>query len=405
MSKIAVIGQGYVGLPLAVKSAESGHTVIGFDIDADKIANINNGLVNSPEIDKGLVKDLITNGLYVATNNPEYISDCEIIVLAVPTPLDHLGNPDLSFLKSASVLVAKNCSSKTLIINESTSYPGTLRRLILPIFKEYLKNDILFASAPERVDPANPTWNLNNTPRIISGLSQDAIDKSFEFYSSFCQNVQIVETPEIAEAAKLFENTFRMVNIALVNEFALICKKLDIPPHQVLDAAATKPFGFMKFVPGIGVGGHCIPVDPIYLMDAAESAGAESSLIKLSFNMNKAMPRNIIELIKNELGRKLRDRKIQIVGLAYKPNVPDTRESPVINLIEGLKNEGVEVIWHDPVVKKYGSENSSSLRLDIDLGLILTPHSIIDFTPWKNSNVRVLDFSANSKNYGWPKYF
>jgi UDP-N-acetyl-D-glucosamine dehydrogenase len=405
MSKISVIGQGYVGLPLAIKAAESGHSVIGFDLDNEKVDNINEGIIEIPEVDKTLVKSLINKGLYFATNNPKQISNSEIVILAVPTPLDHLGKPDLSFLKSASKLVAKNCSNEALIVNESTSYPGTLRDLIAPIFKKNQKNNLLFASAPERVDPANQTWNIYNTTRVISGLSKEATNKAYDFYTSFCQNVQIVATAEIAEAAKLFENTFRMVNIALVNEFALICKKLDIPPHEVLNAAATKPFGFLKFTPGIGVGGHCIPVDPIYLIDAAESVGADASITKLSFNLNKSMPHNIIKLIENELEGKLDNRKIQIVGIAYKPDVPDIRESPVINLIEGLENKGAKVIWHDPVVKKYGSQKSSSLRLDIDLGLIATPHSIIDFTPWMNSNVRVLDFSANSKNFGWPKYF
>jgi UDP-N-acetyl-D-glucosamine dehydrogenase len=405
MARVTIIGQGYVGLPLAIEAATAGHEVVGLDIDESKVLDLQKGITKIPDVESKVIKNLISKKSYIATSNPNSMADSDIIVLAVPTPLDNSGNPDLSLLIDAAGICAKHCNSTALIISESTSYPGTLRNVIEPIFKKNSRLDNIFASAPERVDPGNPKWNLKNTTRIVAGLTSSATEKAYEFYSTFCNNVKKVSSPEVAEAAKLFENTFRMVNIALVNEFALICKNLNISTHEVLQAAATKPFGFMKFLPSIGVGGHCIPVDPMYLTYSAEKVGAEFALINLAHNLNIAMPKKVSKIIEAELDNNLVNKKIQLAGIAYKPDVSDLRESPALELIQELRKMGATVTWCDPLVGEYKGELSSNLETDIDLGIILAPHSNIDFSIWSRSRVKVLDMSVNSNNYGWDKSF
>ena len=404
MAKVTVVGQGYVGLPLALQVALVGHNVVGFDIDEFKIAQLKLGITQIPDVDSKVINLLLSENKYIPSCDPRLMNDSSVIVLAVPTPLDKKGHPDTSALVEAAHTVLKYCMPGTLIINESTSFPGTLRNLIKPIFEKKSEYNLLFGSAPERVDPGNAIWNLKNTARVVSGLDEIATQKTLDFYSSFCSNIQIVSSPEIAEAAKLFENTFRMVNIALVNELALICKNLKISTHEVLAAASTKPFGFMPFSPGIGVGGHCIPVDPIYLAYAAKLAGANSNLIELAHNLNSSMPKQVSELIKAELDNDLNGKNIQIVGIAYKPDVPDLRESPALELIRILRSEGARVIWCDPVVGEYKGELSSDLEATVDLGVILTPPRDLNFSIWHEANTQVLDISSNSKNYGWPKF-
>ena len=404
MITICVVGQGYVGLPLAIKAASAGYRVLGYDTDATKVLSLSQGLTNLPDIDYKEFKLLLDNGLYIPTIDPKLISTAQIIVIAVPTPLDKKGKPDTSILELAAEIVAKNASPKTLIINESTSYPGTLRNLISPIFVKNSKNIFLFASAPERVDPGNDKWNIKNTCRVIGGLTTEATNKCIKFYKSFCDEVFEVSNPEVAEASKLFENTFRMVNIALANEFAAIADKMEFSAFEAILAAATKPFGFMPFYPSIGVGGHCIPIDPQYLSYVAQLAGVESKLIDVAHEINLSMPHYSSQKIALALKNNLKNKKIQLAGIAYKPNIPDMRESPALDLISNLRRLGAVVSWHDPVVQNYNGEVSSSLTKDIDLGLIVTPHLEIDFSPWRESNLHVLDLSANSNNYGWPKF-
>jgi UDP-N-acetyl-D-glucosamine dehydrogenase len=343
---------------------------------------------------------------YLPTNNPDLISDSDIVVIAVPTPLDSVGDPDLNILKNAAEIVAKNCKPDALVINESTSFPGTLRSIIKPIFDDNrIGNKILFASAPERVDPGNLKWNLKNTPRVVCGLTSEATEKTINFYLTFCNIVQKTSSPEVAEASKLFENTFRMVNISLANEFAGISSKLGFSAHEALAAASTKPFGFMAFYPSIGVGGHCIPIDPMYLSYSAKLAKVEPKLIDLAHSINKSIPRNIAEKIKLLLNNDLLNKRIQIAGISYKPNIPDIRESPALELIYELRRMGAIVSWCDPLVKSFQGEISSTLSQDLDLGLVVTPHDQLDFSVWKNSDMKVLDLSANSIDYGWPKFF
>jgi UDP-N-acetyl-D-glucosamine dehydrogenase len=377
--RVGIIGQGYVGSALAQAADRAGHQVIGIESDPRKLQELTQ-----------LVGHQVSSDYSAVTGS-------QIIVIAVPTPLNDLGQPDLSFLTSACQSLAKVLNSPTLIINESTSYPGTLRNLIAPI----LGKSHLYAAAPERIDPANKIWGIENTPRLVAGLNDEARDKALEFYKSFTKEVIPVATTEVAEAAKLFENTFRQVNIALVNEFAQIANALGVSSSEVLSAAATKPYGFLPFLPSIGVGGHCIPVDPTYLSYAARQVGVEASFINLANQVNAAMPDYIAARIKTQLGSII-GKSIQIAGISYKADVSDIRQSPAILLIEKLREMGAEVSWHDQVVGQWAAESSSPLK-NVDLGVIAIAHSGVDYGAWKNSKTMVIDLST-SPNTGWPKF-
>lgn len=303
----------------------------------------------------------------------------------------------------ASKLVAENFKSSSLIINESTSYPGTLRNVIAPIFNDLSVQNFNFASAPERVDPGNSNWTIENTPRVVAGLNTIATSKTLEFYSSFCSDVYIAPSPEVAEASKIFENTFRQINIALVNEFSQIADELGFSAHEAIKAASTKPFGFMPFYPSIGVGGHCIPVDPIYLSYISNKNGIKAKFIDLANEINLKMAKYVANKIKQELNGTLTNKKIQIAGIAYKVGTEDMRESPALGFIEELRRLGALVSWHDPLVERYYKEESVELDPFIDLGIIITPHPQIDFKIWQNNGTRVVDLSPNKNSYGWPK--
>ena len=402
--KVSVVGQGYVGLTLAINAALAGHEVNGYDSNSELIQQLAMGETFIPGIKKYDILNMINNAKYFPTDNPADIGDSEAIVIAVPTPLDEYWKPDLTSLEQAAKMIAKYAKNNSLIINESTSYPGTLREFIKPIIESSSNHQFMFASAPERIDPANILWDISITPRLISGISHEAITKSFEFYSSICNKVTIVSSPEVAESAKLFENTFRQVNIALVNELSIITNKMGISAHEVVEAAATKPFGFMPFYPSIGVGGHCIPVDPSYLSYKAEQLGLKANFIDLANQLNRDMPKKVARKVQLELNGSLKNKRIQIAGVAYKSNVSDIRESPSLVLINELEQLGAEVSWFDPLVGSIGNQKSEPLDSQIDLGLIVSPHSNMDFSLWKNSGIKVLDLSANNINYGWPKF-
>ena len=403
--RITVVGQGYVGLPISVCAAEAGHTVLGFDIDEKKISKLKLGISDSPEVSTDKLIDLQLQNKIKFSSSIKDSSGSAIYIIAVPTPLDSEHKPDLSFLTSACGLIAQVIEPKSLIINESTSYIGTLRNLIKPIVdRQSGLTDLNYAVAPERIDPGNKFWSVKNTPRNIAGLTSIATQQSADFYSSFCDSVNVVSSPEVAECSKLFENTFRQVNIALVNELSEVANKLNFSTHEAIMAAATKPFGFMPFYPSIGVGGHCIPVDPSYLSYSAEMAGVDAKFIKLANQVNSAMPKSVNERIKDYLDGDLRGKNVQIAGISYKPDISDLRESPALDLINELETAGAIVTWHDPFVKEYKGKQSVPLSSEIDLGLIITPHSQIDFNFWKQINMKVLDLSANSNNYGWPKF-
>jgi UDP-N-acetyl-D-glucosamine dehydrogenase len=402
---ICVIGQGYVGLPISIKAASAGHRVYGFDIDSPKIQQLKLGISTSPEVSKDQILTLQkSNQISFITELAENLS-IEVFIIAVPTPLNEYREPDLKMLENACLTIAKFIESDSLIINESTSYIGTLRNFIYPLIENNSSAiNLKYAVAPERIDPGNNLWNLENTPRIVSGLSDVAINQTINLYSTFCSRIHQVDKPEIAEAAKLIENTFRQVNIALVNELSEVASKFNFSLHDAINAAATKPFGFMPFYPSIGVGGHCIPVDPAYLSYSAKQVGVESKFIDLANATNLNMPAKVVTRIESQLNKKLKGMNIQIAGIAYKTGISDIRESPALELIQVLESKGSQVTYHDPLVSNWKHLSSQPLRAKIDLGIIVTPHPQIDFSIWKEAGTKVIDLSLSSNNYGWPKF-
>ena len=379
--KVVIVGQGYVGLPLAMSICEAGHEVIGFDLNSNITSNLNLGISHIEDIDSTTLAKCISSGKYRATSTPSDFAQSEIAIIAVPTPLDENREPDLKYVISASETLGKYLALPTLIINESTSYPGTLRNVIAPTLNKNANTGLshLFAISPERVDPGNKDWKITNTPRIFAGLTEEASKLTKAFYSGFCSELIEVSSPEVAESAKLFENTFRQVNIALVNELALITRGIGISVNEVIDAAASKPYGFMKFNPSIGVGGHCIPVDPSYLAYTAKSIGVEPRFIELANDVNLQMPREIVKRIKAENGGTLSGKTILVCGVAYKPNVADTRETPTAILIEELEKKGATVSWHVPLVLYWKGSGSVELSGETyGATIVAVLHDIMD---------------------------
>ena len=359
--KVVIIGQGYVGLNLSIMASKN-HTVVGFDINESLVSDLNSAKSHIEGITEEDMRATISRG-FRASSNPAEFMDAEIVVISVPTPLNENREPDMSFIESACLNIARYCQFSALIVNESTSYPGTVRSFIKPLIESNQKSTIThsYAVAPERVDPGNEIWNLENTPRLVAGLDKFATTKVNEFYSEFCTKVIEVSSPEVAEAAKLFENTFRQVNIALVNEFSKVTNKLGISVYETLNAADSKPYGFMKFWPSLGVGGHCIPVDPSYLAHIGHQLGVETRFINLANETNLAMPSYVAQRVCSDLGGMLRGLRIMVLGVSYKPDVADVRETPSAILISELKKLGAEVNWHDPVVAHWNNEYSAPL--------------------------------------------
>jgi UDP-N-acetyl-D-glucosamine dehydrogenase len=368
--RVAIIGQGYVGLTIAVGAAGAGHKVVGFDVNHDLVAQLSAGHSHIEGIADADLAEFVAGGSYVASADPSVLDGCDVIVIAVPTPLDAHRNPDLSFVHAASDLITEHVKSPALVVNESTSYPGTLRN---EIAARITGVDHLYASSPERVDPGNKHWGTKNTPRLIGGLTPAAVLRAKEFYATFCDSIIEVSTPEVAVSAKIFENTFRQVNIALVNEFAQIADALGISGREVLDAAATKPYGFMPFNPGPGVGGHCIPVDPSYLAHVANEVGVPATFIKRANEVNLAMPAYVVKRVVAGSGGSIKGKKVVVVGVSYKSNVADTRETPAAAIIDLLRKEGAAVTWHDELVGTWRGESSSPIT-GADIALIVTKH-------------------------------
>ena len=379
--KVSIIGQGYVGLTISAY-AGTHHTIVGFDKSQVVVDRLNKGISHIEGVDSSVIASLIGRGAYKATTHGADIAGSDIVVIAVPTPLDSNRLPDLSYIESACKVIAENLNSPALIINESTSFPGTIRNFIKPTIEKYSKVLLSheYAISPERVDPGRVEWNQKNTPRLFSGLTPEATRRTREFYSTFCDELVEVSSPEVAEAAKLFENTFRQVNIALVNELAQISHALGIDVRETLDAANTKPYGFMKFSPSAGVGGHCIPVDPSYLAHLALENGVRATFIERANEVNLEMPQYIAKRVAEDNGGSLKGKKVLVVGVAYKPNVADVRETPVEALISGLKKSGAVVSWHDDLVKSWNGESSVALGSGFDLAILATPHDYLDLS-------------------------
>ncbi len=389
--KVAIIGQGYVGLTVA-KFAAASYSVIGFDSNTKLVKDLNLGISHIEGITNSDLEMLIKNGAYRATHAGNEISDCDIVIIAVPTPLREDRTPDLRHIESACMTIAEFAIKPMLIINESTSYPGTVRSLIKPLIESLspTKHEHLYAISPERVDPGRVDWNQKNTPRLYAGLTKQAAEQTRSFYSTFCDNLVEVSSPEVAEAAKLFENSFRQVNIALVNELAQISHALGISVRETLDAANTKPYGFMKFSPSAGVGGHCIPVDPSYLAHVAKGLGVPATFIERANLVNLEMPKYIVQRVIDDNGGSLVGKSIKVIGVAYKSNIADTRETPAEILINELKKVGAVVSWHDPLVENWNGSTSSPLGRS-DIAIVVTKHDVMSEEVIKDSAPYIFD--------------
>ena len=376
--KVAIIGQGYVGLTISAFAGEF-YEVVGFDNNPKIVEKLNQGVSHIEGVESSVLKQWIKAGRYQATTKGEDISDSEIVVIAVPTPLTKDRQPDLTYIDAACKTVGEYLKKNALIINESTSFPGTIRNYIKPAIEKYSAGQFehLYAISPERVDPGRGDYNQKNTPRLYAGLTPEASAKTREFYSKFCDQLVEVSSPEVAEAAKLFENTFRQVNIALVNEFAQITNALGISVYETLDAANTKPYGFMKFTPSAGVGGHCIPVDPTYLAAVAEERGVPATFIRRANEVNLEMSSYVVDRVQADNGGSLQGKTVLVVGVAYKPNVADVRETAADLVIEHLRARGAVVAWHDDVVGTWHGEKSSPLS-GADIAIVITKHDVVD---------------------------
>jgi len=390
--RIAVIGQGYVGLPLAIAAAESGLNVIGLDIDQKKIDLINEFKSPVEDISDQRIKNVRTSGCYIATSDFSEVQNANVVVICVPTPLNKKLEPDLSALKGAVNSVLPFLNSGTLIISESTSFPGTLRNVIMPLVKEkYIGdfNKLYFASAPERVNPGDLKWDIKNTPRLVGGIDEKSTQLANNFYKYFCAEVVLTESPEVAEAAKILENTFRLVNIALLNELNKVFSSSGIDTNAVVDAASTKPYGFMSFRSGVGIGGHCIPVDPMYLTWWARQNGKESKLVELADSVSRSQPKFVAEKAISIANSEV--QRVLVLGVAYKPGVADTRETPVLELVKHLAGLGKEVAWHDPLVNEWNGSKGVELDWACEVAILATNQPGIDISGLLKAGIPVLD--------------
>ena len=395
---LAIIGQGYVGLPLAMAAVDAGWSVIGIEKSALRVAQLNAGSSPVEDISDARLSKAISDKKFYASSDPSDISIASVVTICVPTPLNEAREPDLDLLAGATRDVAPHLSNGTLLVSESTSYPGTLRDVIIPLvnnLKTSSVKDLYFASAPERVNPGDPVWDQKNTPRLVGGIDEESQKRALDFYNSICDSVVATSTPEIAEAAKILENTFRLVNIAMINEFTQLCSAQGINVHEVINAAATKPYGFMPFRPGVGIGGHCIPVDPLYLTWWARKGGQVASLVERSDEIANQMPVYVAEralaLTKTTTGTS----KVLIMGVAYKPGVGDVRETPATALRAALVARGAEVAWVDPLVPLWEGTKPVNEAWDCDVAIVATNQPGLDVKSLLARGIPVLDCTNN----------
>ena len=375
-------------------ATDAGWTVIGVDNFEAKVSQINGGSSPVEDISDAQLQAAISKGVYKATTDYSAVSQASVITICVPTPLDEKREPDLSLLRSAATGIAPYVSNETLVVSESTSYPGTLRDIIIPVVNSLKPKDSLtvyYASAPERVNPGDPVWNQKNTPRLVGAIDEESQKWALAFYESICDEVVSVSTPEVAEAAKLLENTFRLVNIALINEFTQLCSASGINVHEVIDAASSKPYGFMPFRPGVGVGGHCIPVDPLYLTWWARQNGGKAAFVESADSINHLMPKYVADRALSLVDAKIRKPKVLILGVAYKSGVGDIRETPVSELRDYLKAQGADVAWHDPLVPVWEGSNPVDLTWNCDVAILATEQPGMILTQLIARGVKILD--------------
>lgn len=397
---IGVIGLGYVGLPLAVEFAKNGFTAIGFEVDQSKADEINAGRSYIGDVPAATVGEVTGNGKLSATTDFAELAKCDAIIICVPTPLRKTKDPDMSYILAAGEEIQKHLRAGQLIILESTTYPGTTDEVLQPMFEEKgfaLDRDFLLAFSPERVDPGNPQFQTHNIPKVVGGVTKDSTEVAGMLYGQIVDNVHVVASARVAEAAKLWENTFRAVNIGMANEMAKLCNALGIDTWEVVRAAGTKPFGFMPFYPGPGIGGHCIPLDPHYLSWKARQHGFDSQFISLAEQVNSGMPNYVMKLISaalNDQKKAVNGSQVLILGVAYKKDIDDMRESPALSIIDLLRAKGADVRYHDPFVEEvrfddahtigHGEPLSSIPLTDEELTaadcvIIITDHSGIDY--------------------------
>lgn len=408
--KIGIIGLGYVGLPLAVEFAKKGFSVIGLDINENKTALINKGETYIQDIRKEDIEKVVRDGFLKASTDFSYIKDIDSISICVPTPLRKTRDPDISYIMSALESVARYIHNDQLIVLESTTYPGTTEELLLLRFEELglkVGEDFYLAFSPERVNPGDKQYFTKNTPKVIGGMTLTCTEIARKVYEQVINTVVPVSSPRVAEMVKLLENTFRSVNIGLVNEIALMCNKLNIDVWEVIDAASTKPFGFMPFYPGPGLGGHCIPIDPFYLSWKAKTVGFEARFIELAGQINSSMPEYVVSKVidaLNEHRKPLKGSRILILGISYKRNVDDIRESPALDIIQILTRKGAIVEYMDPHVPelKYDDGSYKSVSYDkleiYDCAVLVTDHSAFNLNLFLDKLKLIVDTRNTFKN-------
>ena len=405
---LGVVGLGYVGLPLAVESANAGLNVIGYDVNNDRVTQINNGKSPIEDISDSELKKALNT--FLATDDPTVLSTCQHIVISVPTPLTDY-QPDLSYVEAAAKAVGENLVSNQVVILESTTYPGTTLEVLVPNLEKYSSlnagSDFFVGYSPERIDPGNQEWKFKNTPKVISGINEDSLNKINLFYKKIIDETVVVKGTREAEMVKLLENTYRHVNIALINELAMLCKMLEIDIWEVVNAAKTKPFGFQSFTPGPGVGGHCIPVDPEYLSFKTRQIGKPVRFVELAQEINNSMPAYVVSRVNDLLNSKdkiLRNSKILVLGVAYKKDISDMRESPALNILELLLEKHSKVSFYDPFVdelkisgKIIKKETTSNNFDKYDMLLVLTPHS--EFSEINFDSLQNIVFDTTGSNF------
>ena len=406
--ELGVVGLGYVGLPLAVEASLQGLNVVGYDINSGRVEMINNGLSPIEDISNQELSNALKN--FHSTIDSKELSECKNVVISVPTPLTDY-QPDLSYVIDAAKTVGKNLVSGQVVVLESTTYPGTTLEVLIPNLEEQsgliAGKDFFVGYSPERIDPGNKVWKFKNTPKVISGINDDSTKKIKEFYESIIDETVVVNGTKEAEMVKLLENTYRHVNIALINELAMLCEMLDIDIWEVVNAAKTKPFGFESFKPGPGVGGHCIPVDPEYLSFKTRQIGKPVRFVELAQEINNSMPTYVVNRVSDLLNSKdkiLRNSKILLLGVAYKKDISDMRESPAVDIAELLLNKSVDVSFYDPFVDEFSvsgdsinKETDEKAFNDYDMILVLTPHT--KFKEINFSNLETIIFDTTGSDF------
>jgi UDP-N-acetyl-D-glucosamine dehydrogenase len=390
-ARVGIVGLGYVGLPLAVEFAKAGYSVTGIDVSAEKTALVNSGESYVGDVPSAALAELVAAGKLRATSDFSAVRDLDTINICVPTPLRKTKDPDMSYIVSACHEIAKHFRAGTLVILESTTYPGTTEEVVLPtLAKEGLEvgKDFFLCFSPERVDPGNPNFQTNNIPKVVGGVTAACTEMGRLFYAQALQTVVPVSSTRVAEMVKLLENTFRMINIGLVNEIAMMCDRIGINVWEVIDAAATKPFGFMPFYPGPGLGGHCIPIDPFYLSWKTKQAGIEARFIELAGYINGQMPHFVVDKVQNALndaGKPVKGSRIHVMGVAYKRDIEDMRESPALDIMLLLAKRGAKLSYSDPHVPILKLDGFSleaapqSAAADADCAVIITDHTAFDY--------------------------